>query len=146
MTYIETGMPNFFCAQKEQLEGSARDALEILGKDNGQRYMLVRDEVVFAKYYGLCYGISEKPLVVGGIHPGHSMIPREEFDQKLEKEFLAAVCVSTCVKAMDRRSDLFQIQQMPRQRITNAPLEFEEVGEIAARCALAAVVSEFEEH
>ena len=80
---------------------------------------------------------SELPHVVGGVHPEHSLI-RTSRDgngiHTLDKSKLAPLVVSTCLKRLDKRSDLQQVQAVPRSRITTASEEFEEVGKIADAC------------
>ena len=103
---MEEGLPNFFIAENAQLVDSARAAIGCLQLEGRPSYMLVRDEVVFAKSYNLLYGLQgEEPLVVGGIHPGHSRISREAMSEdSLSDEFLASICVSSCLKGIDKRS------------------------------------------
>ena len=111
---------------------SARDAVCLLSREASRSYMVVRDEVAFARSYNLIYGLDpESPQtahVVGGAHPGMGKVVRGEEGFPLEKDRLAPISVSTCLKTIDKRTNLFQIQQIPRQRITNMDFEFQEIG------------------
>lgn len=76
VSFDEPGLPNFFCASGQQLvEAIARsiDCLETVEGTPG--YMLIRDETVFSRSFGMVYGFDgDKPCIVGGIHPTHSKL------------------------------------------------------------------------
>ena len=74
--FDEPGLPNFFLAEGQQLvEAIARsiDCLETVEGTAG--YMLIRDETVFSKSFGMVYVFDgNRPCIVGGIHPTHSKL------------------------------------------------------------------------
>jgi hypothetical protein len=57
------------------------------------------------------------PHVVGGAHPGHSLLPATIGMAALEEQQLASVTVVTAAKRLDRRGGLFVIQMTPRTRV-----------------------------
>ena len=103
--------------------------------------MLVRDEVAFAPTYSLLYGLLDDPkeaCVVGGQHPKAAKIPCGNDGLQglsLDPSLLSPLSVTTALKRVDKRSDLFVIQQVPRSRVTTAAEEFQEMGRIADACA-----------
>lgn len=140
VNYIEPGLPNFFLAEGKQLVGSTQVAVERLNCEGRRNFMVVRDECAFARAYSVVYGLDPDdvtaPLIVGGAHPGCGLVRRADAPQNLEKEKLATLSVATCLKGLDRRTDLWQVQQVPRLRVTNMDYEFEEIGRVAQACSL----------
>ena len=137
--YLDPQLPHFFAARGEQLDQAVAAAIKLLDTAQSSSYMIVRDEVVYAKQWQLVYDLVEegKPTCVGGMAPDHCLIPPREDDTfpTVKAEHLASVCVSTCLKPLHTRGQLFQIQQVPRHRLTNQDEEFAEVATILDRCA-----------
>jgi hypothetical protein len=113
--YFIPWLPHFFLAEGQPLEQSVRTSLALCDVENTSQYMLVRDEVAFAKSWqvvcGLVPGKPDAPATVGGMHPGMALIPWEEKTEDeekeakpLKKEDLASVCVSTVIKRTSGKS------------------------------------------
>ena len=133
---VAPGLPDFFTAEGERLVQSAASALSCLQLEGTGNYMLIRDECVFSQSFSLLYGLLENPkdpIVVGGVHPQHSRLHPEALeDQKSEN--LAPVSVCTVVKALDRRSDCFLIEMVPRRHNASAMDELQAMGRLVESC------------
>ena len=150
--YCQPGLPSFFCAEGADLVEGAAAALDSLGQEGQRGYILVRDETVFAKSFSLIYGLvkgePQQGIVVGGIHPKHSMI-RAGADVSegqpliLDKDTLSTISVVTAIKRIDKRGDLFELQHLPRNKVVDAEGEFRAFGELAQACVLAKLCQVF---
>ena len=97
-------LPDFFLASEEKLVSSVRTAISLLECTARNDYMIVRDEVCFAKSYNLLYGYDEtdasKACVVGGAHP-NALIPAADLEDgkvdTLGNDGLASVSVCTAL-------------------------------------------------
>ena len=102
--YLIPWLPHFYIAHGDQLKQSVRTALALCEVENSGEYMVVRDEVAYAKSWqvvsGLLEGQPDVPATVGGIYPDKALIPwnPDAEQEELKKEDLASVCVSTAVK------------------------------------------------
>eukprot|EP00442_Polarella_glacialis_P000348 CAMPEP_0115155298 /NCGR_PEP_ID=MMETSP0227-20121206/67810_1 /TAXON_ID=89957 /ORGANISM="Polarella glacialis, Strain CCMP 1383" /LENGTH=895 /DNA_ID=CAMNT_0002566345 /DNA_START=132 /DNA_END=2816 /DNA_ORIENTATION=+ len=141
LDFLVEWLPQFFLAFGDQLLQSTGSAISLLGAEGSRRYMLVRDETVYARTFSVVQGINRQDpsisCVVGGAHPGHALIqcgPDIDIASRVQEAELAQVTVVTCAKRLDRRTDLFQVQVVPRSRVTTAIEEFSEVGLISAAC------------
>lgn len=140
--FVQPGLPSPFCAEGYALVESARAAIECIGREGSQAYMVVVDETVFSKGHHLLYGLLPNAPHKGGIHPKHSMLECKEGEEKippLEKEHLATISLCVGLKTVDQRGNLFQIQHIPRQRVVDSVGEFHNMGLIAESCALFAI-------
>lgn len=136
---INSFLPRFFVAEGDVLVDSCQKALALLPCNRA--YMLVRDEVVYARTFNLIYGLSEtdpsKAYVVGGQHPHKSLLAPAEWHAKLKKDDLASVHACTMLKSVDARSGGFLIQQVPRARLVDAEAELAEIASILDCCCKA---------
>lgn len=74
---------------------------------------------------------------MGGKHPGKSFLPASESPKSaLPREDLAQVHCCTIVKNIDCRSGMFQIQHLPRLRMTTAEDEMIEFGKVLQSCVV----------
>eukprot|EP00435_Cladocopium_sp_Y103_P006427 s521_g2.t1 len=137
-------LPKFFLAEREALVESVQTAISLIGENHG--YMLVRDEVVYAKTFGLMYGLCDmaaseedasKAYIVGGKHPEKSLLPPEEWTGKLERSDLATVHACTLLKSVNRLGGGYQVQQIPRQRLTDAAAELGDIAALLQACCQA---------
>lgn len=143
-------LPNFFLAEGAQLTDAATKAIQVLGVEGTAAYMIVRDEVALARSYNIAYGLDLEDLsrgfIVGGNHPSFSKIPCSKLsDIDLQQENISTVSVVTAVKRLDKRTDLFAVQQIPRSRLITAEEEFKEIGLLADSwlpgCVLISIIS-----
>lgn len=98
--------------------------------------MIVRDEVALARSYNIAYGLDledlSKPFIVGGVHPSFSKLPCSKLsDIHLDQDQLSTVSVVSCIKRLDKRTDLYAIQHIPRARLVTSEMEFREIGLLA---------------
>lgn len=138
--YLSPDLPQFFVAEGEQAGQAVRSAIRLLDSVKTPEYMLVRDEVVFAKQWGVMYGLvpDGAAVCVGGMVP-HALIRPDSDGNFPESEVkdsnLASLTVSTCLKPLNQRGNLFQVQQMPRSRTTTSEQEFQEIASLLQRCS-----------
>lgn len=135
------GLPNFFCAVDKQLVDACGAAIACLGPEieGTSNYMIVRDETAFSKTMSLVYGLdAQNPgqaMVVGGTWPDFAKVLPDE-DAILTPEVLATVTCCTAVKRLDKRTDLFLVQMLPRNQKIDAACELRSLGEVVESCAL----------
>ena len=145
VSLIQEGLPHFFLAQGDQLEKSAATALDCLGLEGSNHYLLIRDETAFARTFNLVYGLREdpkEPAIVGGSAPDHALL--EPGDQKsLPKEHLADVSVCTVLKGLNKRGDCYMVQMTPRKHKTTAEDKLCSIGEILEASALLSISLKF---
>lgn len=96
----------------------------------------MRDEVALARSYNIAYGLDledlSKPFIVGGVHPSFSKLPCSKLsDIHLDQDQLSTVSVVSCIKRLDKRTDLYAIQHIPRARLVTSEMEFREIGLLA---------------
>ena len=68
VNYLVPWLPQFVCAEGPQLDQSTGAAISNLKVDGSSDYVLVRDEVVFAKTFNLIYGLNSSDGAVSNFH------------------------------------------------------------------------------
>ena len=136
VNYVHPSLPNFFIAEGDQLTDAATRALQCLDVEGSAGYMIIRDEVALARSYNIVYGLDledlSQPYIVGGVHPSYSKLPCCKLsDIQLDQDKISTVSVVSAVKRLDKRTDLFAIQHIPRSRMVTAETEFREIGLLA---------------
>ncbi|CAK8995234.1 Uncharacterized protein SCF082_LOCUS4261 [Durusdinium trenchii] len=121
-------LPRFFAAAGDVLVDSISTALGLLRRDDPiHRYMMIRDEVVYAVSYNLMYGLDPNDaslgIVVGGVHPEFAMIEGSTTGLSLGKDNLARIHACTLVKNIDCRDGGFQVQHLPKKRVSGDELK-----------------------
>ena len=103
--------------------------------------MVVRDETVYSKQWGLLFGLMPEhpghPVAVGGCHPDSSRLLWNDADGSfpdLAPDMLADVCVCTVIKSLNSKGHCYCVQQMPRKRVTTKVDEFFQIGQILEEC------------
>lgn len=74
-------------------------------------------------------------LILGGVHPDHSMVPSQ--NGRPEKQHLAQVHHCTYMKRVDSRTGGYIIQQIPRAKVTDAQAELTDFANLMDCCVKA---------